>query len=134
MEARGKVNCYEPVSLGKDVYVVNLSAGVTPFIRHFNDLEYGSVCYNLRRPVSVTITHANYRPTKEEFDTLDAYSKDHVLNGGLLCAELTKARPLPDDPVDPTWSFDRFLAFCETTYGVRRPRPDWLPPEEAANG
>ncbi len=130
MEARGAVNCYEAAEFGvnpKEIYVINLSQGVTPFISFFGGKEYRSLCYRLRNVVKLTVTHAHYRPTKEEFDTLSDGMKDHVLNGGLCLSELEKARPLPDDPRVEKETYDQFQDFCEKTYGMRRPKEAWLP-------
>lgn len=127
MELRGKVNCYEPVGFGrKEVYVINLSTGVTPFIHFFDKHEHRSLCYRLRKPVLVTVTHAHYRPTKVEFEDLTPEMQDHILNGGLCLAELEKANPLPDDQTDIEWDYDQFQEFCEKIYGKRRPKPEWM--------
>jgi hypothetical protein len=120
MEAIGKVNAYEPVKFGrKEVYIINLSTGVTPFVRFFDGEEYRSLFYRLRKPVLVTVTHAAYRPTRAEFDTLAPEMQKHVLNGGLCLSELAKAKPLPDDPTTPEIKYETLQAWCLTIYGQR---------------
>lgn len=120
MEAIGKINAYKPVKFGiKEVYTVNLSTGVTPFVRFFGGEEFRSLVYRLRKPVLVTVSHAAYRPTVEEFDMLSPEMQKHVLNGGLCCCELSKARPMPDDPTTPDIKYEAFQEWCLKTYGQR---------------
>lgn len=135
MELRGKVNCYDPAAVSGTreykvlmmkprIFIINLSTGVTPFIHFIEGREYTSRCYNLSGCSMVTVTHAHYRPTKEEFDTLSPDMQDHVMNGGMCIAELTKAKPLPDDPVEAAWEYEVFQQWCLKTYGKRRPVGD----------
>ena len=129
MEARGAVNQYMPYyrkqmadgSPAGPVFTVNLAAGVTPFVRHFNGIEYTSQCYRITAQ-PITVTHGNYRPGPERFKTLDEFAQDHVLNGGLLCEELAVAqnRQIPNDPVEHTWESEQFQAWCLEIYGRRR--------------
>ena len=142
MEAKGAINQYMPHATGrlrpnprgpgmyleraaqppgKPVFTINLAAGTTPFVRHFDGREYASQFYRLTAvPV---VTHANYRPTREEFDALDEWSQDHVLNGGLLCAPLDEAirKQLPGDRRGPETEYEQFQAWCLEYYGRRRP-------------
>ena len=125
MEQRGQVNCYEPWGwhggIGSEVYVINLAAGVTPFMHLFDGREYSSLCYRLRRPVRVTVAQGHYRPRPEEFATLAPDVQEHVLNGGLLSAPLAVAteRQLSTDPVEADWDFERFQGWCQKVYGRR---------------
>ena len=126
MEARGQVNCYEPFPYKKDgkrFYTINLAAGTTPFVKMFDGIHCQSICYHLRNPPAVTVGHAWYRPRPLYLENLDDESADHVLNGGLLCAELSVAiaSQLPEDAVDPKWSYEQFQAFALKTYGRRLP-------------
>lgn len=144
MEARGAINQYTPHArgimtpnpngpgvilrrgdppAGEPVFTINLAAGTTPFIRAFHDVECASQCYRLSAPRSVSVAFANFRPTRAEFDTLNGYVQDHVLNGGLLCLPLAEAvaKQLPDDPVQTDWDYERFQEWCQSYYGRRRP-------------
>ncbi len=134
MEARGQVNCYEPYKghhgIKKVFYTINLAAGTTPFMKMFDGIECNSLCYRLRDPRIVSITHAWYRPSPTVFKRLDEGWHDHILNGGLHCAELPIAiiSQMIDDPVTPDWEYERFQEFLLKMYGKRR-RP--LSPIEA---
>ncbi len=124
MEKRGQINCYEAQGFGcdpKEIYTINLACGVTPLVHFFGGKEYASMCYRLRKPVLVTVTHANYRPKKQEFDFLDAGAQEHVLNSGLLCAELVVAIKLQYefDTVELHWDYEKFQKWCLEMYGRR---------------
>jgi hypothetical protein len=123
MEARGRVNCYEAVGFGRQpIYVINLSTGVTPCVHFFDGQEPHSLCYQVRKPVLLTVEYAHYRPTREKFDTLEPGVKYHVTNGGLCLSKLANARPLANDPVNEEWEYEEFQEFCLKTYGQRRKR------------
>lgn len=122
MEKVGAVNRYTPYKAqGPAVWTINLANGTTPFMHFFDGREFSSSCYRIgsfNRP-SLVITHAHYRPTREEFDKLDQDVKRHVLNGGLLCVEIEKAKQLPDDPVQVDWQYEQFQIWCAGYYGCR---------------
>jgi hypothetical protein len=141
MEKKGAVNQYVPhtrgelvaeggvtvlrrpersaISVFPPVFTVNLAAGTTPFISRFHGREYSSQCYRPTAPP--VVTHGWYRPRLAEFDKLEDGSQEHVLNGGLLIAEVLDAagRQLDADPVGHEWEYERFQAFCLETYGRR---------------
>lgn len=125
MEKRGQINTYEPWKRfgEKEVYTINLTDGVTPFMAFFNGKEFNSLMYRLRKPVLVTVTHAWYRPGLTEFSALTSDVKNHVLNAGLLCAELSEAvtRQIQSDPVRFDWDYKRFQAWCLEVYLQRLP-------------
>lgn len=142
MEKKGAINQYMPYAGGElryseqakghlyvpnrrppgdPVFTINLAAGVTPFIRHFGGKEYASQCYRLT--AAPVVTYANYRPHSTKFNTLDEWSQEHVLNGGLLCDPLDEAiaHQLGQDPVEPGWEYEQFQAWCLSYYGRRLP-------------
>lgn len=142
MEAKGAVNQYDVYREGRfaaeggktvykpapkatlavfpPIFTVNLAAGTTPFIRFFEGVKYSSQCYRLTwQPV--VVTYANYRPGAEAFKELTEFEQDHVLNGGLLCGKLGEVTTLKDDPVEPSWDYERFQRWCLGKYGKRRP-------------
>ncbi len=118
MEAKGRINQYNAYESGLErKFTINLATGTTPFIKHFDGVEYASQCYRLTQvPV---VTHAWYRPTREEFDKLSKWEQDHVLNGGLCFGELTKVQTLQDDPTEVTTDYETFQEFCLKYYGRR---------------
>lgn len=123
MEALGAVNAYAPYRWrGPALWTVNLAAGVTPFIHLWRGREYVSALYCVGVGTGrLTVTHAHYRPARDEFDALPPDVQDHVLNGGLLLAELREARQLPDDPVKEEWPYESFQTWCLAYYGRRLP-------------
>lgn len=127
MEKRGAINCYfERIRTAKAfrVYTINLAAGVTSFIKHFNDgdsflgIECHSTFYRLPSPEAF-VTHAWYRPTRAELEQLDSSVVGHVGVGGLLCAPLVEAlaKQLPGDLVTDVMPFQDVQAFFEKVYG-----------------
>lgn len=124
METKGQINRYTPYrGTGRAHFTINLANGTTPFLKHFDGVECNSECYRFEVPTQrVRVQYAWYRPTMSEFEFLDRWGQDHVLNGGLLCGELTTAvdRQLPDDPVQADWDYEKFQVWCLETYGKRR--------------
>lgn len=129
MEALGAVNAYRRADLPTATRLtINLAVGVTPFIHVWDGHEYASNFYALPpRTGKVTVRYGHYRPAREEFGRLERALQDHVLNGGLLCAELHEARQLPADPVRRDWDYENLQAWCLGYYGRR------LPPLEPAD-
>lgn len=123
MEKRGQINAYEPWKRygEKEVYTINLADGVTSFIHFFEGKEFASIMYRLRRPVLVTVTRGWYRPSPEEFSILIPDVREHVLNAGLLCADLATAigRQMKNDPVLSEWDYETFQEWCAQVYGAR---------------
>jgi hypothetical protein len=125
MERTGQVNQYDPWKVGtgrRPVFTVNLANGTTPFMKSFDGVEFASRCYRLDATIC-TVTHAWYRPRAGEFGQLDSWSQDHVLNGGLLLADLNSAAVLQlyPDPVPADWEYEQFQGWCLSFYGKRRP-------------
>ncbi|MGD9712860.1 MAG: hypothetical protein AB7V46_12425 [Thermomicrobiales bacterium] len=120
MERMGAINQYSPHHApGRQIWTINLSNGITPFMTFFGVMEYMSNYYRLTSPIALSITHVWYRPDREEFDRLSKEAQDHVLNGGLIKGILGLARPLADDPVQLNWDYEQFQEWALAYYGRR---------------
>lgn len=107
--------CRMPIS------TVNLTDGTTPFMslcprcggpvqsQMYMVMEF----LHKNRIANIQITHCWYRPTFEEFMTLDPDTKRHVLHGGLLKCEFPPSRAtlLEQPPED-------YLAWLNEIYKV----------------
>lgn len=119
MELKGAINMYE-VAENPPKFTINLAHGVTPFMKSFDGVTRQSAFYRLRPGITIyRVTHAWYRPGREEFDALDKPNQDHVLNGGLLFAPLGEAtqKQTPHDRVCEGMATEAFRVFCADFYG-----------------
>jgi hypothetical protein len=122
MEALGKVNSYSCDDCARIQLTLNMHNGTTPFC--MGCVACGgsatSNFYRVPRTAQKMVIHQIwYRPIPADFDGMDAETKDHVLNGGLLNAAPGAVRIHPDE-VQIDWEYERFQEWCLQTYGVRR--------------
>jgi hypothetical protein len=121
MEAIGKINTYVCCDCKRNTLTINLATGVTPFgikCPHCGSYECLSSFYKVPSG-QLTVTHAWYRPSKEEFDKFDKSMKDHILQGGLELGLLKDVRSLSNDITSPDTEYEAFQEFCLQVYGER---------------
>lgn len=120
MERKGAINMYEAVNfVSPPRFTINLAHGVTPFQKTFDGKPYQSAFYRLRSGIEPIVTHAWYRPDRDEFDHLEPAMQDHVLDGGLLFDTLGLAiqKQTPKDLVSKDMPTEGFQTFCQNFYG-----------------
>lgn len=118
MEKIGQINSYYCKDCRRDTYTINLHNGTTPFCiicPVCRGLDCFSSFYNLRIDGKININECFYRPVPEDFDKLDWYAREHVLNGGLLHAPIGTVKIVPDK-VDEKLTIEQFNALMEKTY------------------
>lgn len=129
MEAKGLVNEYAPkTATGRLIHTLNLACGVTPFGITVGGTTYYSRFYEVTAG-RVLVEYVWYRPAREEFDSLDTATQDHVLNGGLLRGPMghpTRA----DDPAHHGTGHEEFQEWCLAVYGRRLLAPAAREPEQ----
>ena len=118
MEAIGKVNRYECAACKQDILTINLNVGVTPFgikCPVCGSFDCTSTFYDVNNR-KVTVSHAWYRPNKEELAELEKEcpgGEKHVRSGVLVLKKL-------EDVVKEDWSFPEWNEYTNNYYGEEK--------------
>lgn len=123
MEARGAINTFCCEDCRKVYHTINLNCGVTPFICecvYCKSQKCHSMMYrfNCARDFTITVSHAWYRPTRAEFNTLHKVVQEHILQGGLIKRNLKDITSFLNDDITSDISAQDWHKFAKRTYGI----------------